>query len=187
MKRSRFSKTTNSASKKSSLVSSIAMLVILAIGITLIAAIFVQNLQLTVQIFFLGQKTVAIPISVVMLTAFGIGGFLAFVFNMIASWRQNMLIRRAVVAAGYAKQQVKTESNKNAKYDDNRNFEGEDQDEEYEDEEDYEDEEYKDEDPDTVPYGDRKTLKSKTTIQTGNPINSQTKVDRPPLDAKYID
>ena len=100
MTRSRFSQTANAVNKKSSGAIAIAQLVILGIVITLLAAIFVQNLQPEVQIFFLGQKTIAIPLSVAMLAAFVGGGFLAFVINAIASWRHNLLIRRAVIASG---------------------------------------------------------------------------------------
>ena len=52
MTRSRFSQTANAVNKKSSGAIAIAQLVILGIVITLLAAIFVQNLQPEVQIFF---------------------------------------------------------------------------------------------------------------------------------------
>jgi uncharacterized integral membrane protein len=144
----------------------------LGLAITLLAAVFVQNLQPAVQIFFLGQKTVEIPLSVAMLVAFVGGGILTFVINAIASWRQNLLIRRAVIASGVGKdtkEQVKAESSQ-AK----EEFVEE---EEEEEEEEYE-EEYEDDDPDTVPYGNRRNLKSKSS--------NQAKRDRPPLDAKFI-
>ena len=174
MTRSRFSQPANAANRKSSGAIAIAQLVILGIVITLLAAIFVQNLQPAVQIFFLGQKTVEIPLSVAMLVAFAGGGILAFVINAIASWRQNLLIRRAVIASGVGKdtkEQVKAESSQTKK-----EFveEEEEYEEEYEDEED----EYEDDDPDTVPYGNRRNLKSKSS--------NQVKRDRPPLDAKCI-
>ncbi len=76
----------------------IIQLVIMAIAITIMAAILVQNLQPLVQIFFLGQKTLPIPLSVAMLVAFGIGGGIALTINAIASWRQNVAIGRAVAA-----------------------------------------------------------------------------------------
>ena len=178
MTRSRFSQTTNATNKRSSGTIAIAQLVILGLAITLLAAIFVQNLQPAVQIFFLGQKTVAIPLSVTMLVAFVGGGILAFVINAIASWQQNLLIRRAVIAAGSAKdikEQVQAE-----KFQNKQEFvEEEEYEEEYEDEEeeDYEEEDYEDDDPDTVPYGNRPNMRSK---------DSQVKRDRPPLDAKFI-
>ena len=177
MTRSRFSQTANAVNKKSSGAIAIAQLVILGIVITLLAAIFVQNLQPAVQIFFLGQKTIAIPLSVAMLAAFVGGGFLAFVINAIASWRHNLLIRRAVIASGSGQEkqeQVKANPSqyKEEFVEDEEEFEEEE--EEYDDEE----EEYEDDDPDTVPYGDRPNMKSKNS--------RQVKRDRPPLDAKFI-
>ncbi len=187
MTRSRFSQTTNSLSKNSSGAILVVKLAILAFTITILAAIFVQNLQPVVQIFFFGQQTLPTPLSVAMLVAFGVGVLIAFVFNAIATWRQNLLIRRAVVAAGYSKEpkeQVRAkkfqskeefveDDYKDKKYDEQEEYD----EEEYDDEE--EEEEYEDDDPDTVPYGDRLNLKSKK--------NNQVKRDRPPLDAKYID
>lgn len=182
MTRSRFSQTANAVNKKSS--GAIAQLVILGIVITLLAAIFVQNLQPAVQIFFLGQKTIAIPLSVAMLAAFVGGGFLAFVINAIVSWRHNLLIRQAVLASGSGKEskeqvkatqsQYKEEFVENDYEDDYEDEEYDDEEEEYEDE----DEEYEDDDPDTVPYGDRPNMKSQNS--------RQVKRDRPPLDAKFI-
>jgi uncharacterized integral membrane protein len=175
MTRSRFSQTANSVNKKSSGAIAIAQLAILGIAITLLAAIFVQNLQPPVQIFFLGQKTIAIPLSVAMLVAFGGGGILAFVINAIASWQQNLLIRRAVIASGAGK--VLKEQGKVEKSPSKQEFvedEEEYEEEEYEDD----DEEYEDDDPDTVPYGNRPNMKSKSS--------SEPKRDRPPLDAKFI-
>jgi uncharacterized integral membrane protein len=171
MTRSRFSQTANSANKKPSGTIAIAQLATLGIAITLLAAIFVQNLQPAIQIFFLGQKTITIPLSVAMLVAFGGGGILAFVINAIASWQQNLLIRRAVIASGASKapkEQVKAE-----KFQPKEEFvedEEEYEEEEYEDD----DEEYADDDPDTVPYGNRPNMKN------------SSKRDRPPLDAKFI-
>ena len=177
MTRSRFSQTANAVNKKSSGAIAVAQLVILGIVITLLAAIFVQNLQPEVQIFFLGQKSIAIPLSVAMLAAFVGGGFLAFVINAIASWRHNLLIRRAVIASGSGQEkqeQVKANPSqyKEEFVEDEEEFEEEE--EEYDDEE----EEYEDDDPDTVPYGDRPNMKSKNS--------RQVKRDRPPLDAKFI-
>lgn len=179
MTRSRFSQTANAVNKKSSGAIAITQLVILGIVITLLAAIFVQNLQPAVQIFFLGQKTIAIPLSVAMLAAFVGGGFLAFVINAIASWRHNLLIRRAVIACGSGQEkqeQVKaTQSQYKEEFvEDEDEFDEEEEEEEYDDEE----EEYEDDDPDTVPYGDRPNMKSKNS--------RQVKRDRPPLDAKFI-
>jgi len=184
MTRSRFSQTANAVNKKSSGAISIAQLVVLGIVITLLAAIFVQNLQPAVQIFFLGQKTIAIPLSVAMLAAFVGGGFLAFVINAIASWRHNLLIRQAVLASGSGKEikeQVKaTQSQYKEEFveddDDDDEEEYEEEEEEYEDDD--QEEEYEDDDPDTVPYGDRPNMKSQNS--------RQVKRDRPPLDAKFI-
>ena len=173
MTRSRFSQTANAANRKSSSAIMILQIVIFCLVITLLAAIFVQNLQPTVQIFFLGQKTVAIPLSVAMLAAFVGGGVLAFVINAIASWRQNVLIRRAVIASGSVanvKEQVKApQPQSKQEFVDDSVYE----DDGYE--EDYEEEEYEDDDPDTVPYGDRQNMKS-----------NKVKRDRPPLDAKFV-
>ncbi|MCA6509854.1 MAG: LapA family protein [Pseudanabaena sp.] len=193
MTRSPFaSKSQTNNSKKNAGTLPIMPLLILGIGITLIAAVIIQNLQPVVQIFFLGQKTIPIPLSMAMLIAFMSGGFIAFVCNAIASWQQNMTIRRAIVAAGYdketQKEQVKSTNSANnypqdkAQSQDNQDLEDdefydEDEDDELEEDEDlYEEEE--DEDPDTVPYGDRKNLKPAKL--------NREKRDRPPLEAKYI-
>ena len=181
MTRSRFSQTANAANKRSSRAIAIVQLVILGIAITILAALFVQNLQPTVQIVFLGQKTIAISLSVAMLVAFVGGGILAFLINAIASWRQNFLIRRAVIAAGYGddpNQQVKAERfQSKEEFVDDRADGAEEYEDDDEDEE-YDEEEYEDNDPDTVPYGDRPNIKSQSF--------DQTKRDRPPLDAKFI-
>jgi hypothetical protein len=142
--------------------------------ITLLAAIFVQNLQPAVQIFFLGQKTIAIPLSVTMLAAFVGGGFLAFVINAIASWRHNLLIRRAVIASGSGQEKQEQVKATQSQYKE----EFVEDEEEFDEEEEEYDEEYEDDDPDTVPYGDRPNMKSKNS--------RQVKRDRPPLDAKFI-
>ena len=204
----------------------IVQLLIMAIAITVIAAIFVQNLQPLVQIFFLGQKTLPIPLSVAMLAAFGIGGIIALTINAIASWRQDIVIRRAVMADRVSddddneevksnpppREQREVKTNVQSFYQDSQNFSQnptqnatsnisqdnnlqedlEDWEEEELEEDDlYEDEEleeyeeleeeeeiYEDEDPDTVPYGDLKKLKS------AKPKGQ--KRDRPPLEARFI-
>ncbi len=179
MTRSRFSQPVNAANKKSSSTIAIVQILILGLAITLLAAVFVQNLQPAVQIFFLGQKTVEIPLSVTMLVAFVGGGILAFVINAIASWRHNLLIRRAVIASGSGKdtkEQVKAEKSQTKEEFVEDDYEEEEYEEE--DEEEDEEEEYEDDDPDTVPYGNRRNLKSKSS--------NQVKRDRPPLDAKFI-
>ena len=177
MTRSRFSQTANAVNKKSSGAIAITQLVILGIVITLLAAIFVQTLQPAVQIFFLGQKSIAIPLSVAMLAAFVGGGFLAFVINAIASWRHNLLIRRAVIASGSGQEKQEQVKSNPSQYKEEfveEEEEFEEEEEEYEEDE----EEYEDDDPDTVPYGDRPNMKSKNS--------RQVKRDRPPLDAKFI-
>jgi uncharacterized integral membrane protein len=153
MTRSRFSQTTNPTNKSSSVANAIAQLAILgiSISITIMAAIFVQNLQPAVQIVLLGQKISPIPLSAAMLGAFIIGGFIAFGFNAIATWRHNLAIRRAL-ANRYGNDQIKTENKVDDEYED----------EEYEDEE-YDDIYKEDEDSDTVPYGDRAPLEAKYT------------------------
>ncbi|MBD2177105.1 LapA family protein [Pseudanabaena sp. FACHB-1998] len=185
------SQSTNSANKKPSSSLPLWQLIILAMVITLLAAIFVQNLQPTVQIIFFGQKILPIPLSVAMLVALVGGGLLALIFNAIANWRQNTAIRRALAVSGYSKndpkEQVKAsnpsinspqkEKVQDFVEDDYEDEEYEDEDEFYEDEE-TDDEEEEDNDPDTVPYGDRKNLKSAKP--------NRDKRDRPPLEAKFI-
>jgi len=176
MTRSRFSQTTNSVSKSSSGAMSIAQLVFLGQAITILAAIFVQNLQPTVQIFFLGQKTLPIPLSWAMLAAFVGGGLLAFVINAIATWRHNQAVRRAVVTAGYGDQQVSKPANYKNETDEDDFYDEDDWDED----DDFDQKDGKNADPDTVPYGDRTNLKDKNN-------NNQLKDNRPPLDAKYVE
>ncbi len=175
MTRSRFSQTPNSANKSSSGAMSIAQLVLLGLAITVLAAIFVQNLQPTVQIFFLGQKTLPIPLSWAMLTALVGGGLLAFVINAIATWRHNQAVRRAVVAAGYGDQQASKPANYKNETDED-DFDDRD---DWDEDDDFDQKNIKNADPDTVPYGDRANLKDKN--------NNQLKDDRPPLDAKYVE
>ena len=160
MTRSRFSQPANSSktpssSKESSSKNSlgaIARLVILGLSITTLAAIFVQNLQPTVQIVLLGQKTLPVPLSIAMFVAFVVGSFLALVINAIGTWQHNLAIRRAVVAAGYGDERIYPE---NIEPENFENREYEDADNEYQ--------EYEDDDPDTVLYGDRPPLDVKYT------------------------
>ncbi len=165
MTRSRFSQPANpsktpssrkEAASKNSL-GAIAQITILGLSITTLATIFVQNLQPAVQIVFLGQKTLPVPLSVAMFVAFVVGSFLAFVINAIATWQHNLAIRRAVVAAGYGDERIYPENTypENIKPQNFDNREYEDADNEYE--------EYEDDDPDTVPYGDRPPLDVKYT------------------------
>jgi len=205
MSRSPFSKTnspTNNSNKninkKASRASGLTLLVqilLLGTAITILAAIFVQNLQPAVQVFFLGQKSIAIPLSVLMFAALALGGILTLVINAIATWRQKNLIRRAVIASTDSKPKPNPASSSNppsATYvddrEDDREYEEDDDDEpddDWEDDEEIDEdfeEEYEDDDPDTVPYGDR--LKNKSNSKSQNP--RQAKRDRPPLDAKFI-
>ena len=188
MTRSRFSKPVNSgknSGRNSTGAFPIVQLLILGVSITILAAIFVQNLQPTVEIIFFGQKTLPIPLSVAMLIALVGGGSLALGFNAIATWQQNLLIRRALVAAG-ADNQPPNPENIPKKTPNNISVEDSEDEDEIDDWEedwdDYDDEEL-DEDPDTVPYGDRAKMKSANTKSTNN---RQVRDQRPPLDAKYI-
>ena len=176
MTRSRFSQTANSVSKSSSGMISIAQLVFLGLAITVLAAIFVQNLQPTVQIFFLGQKTLPIPLSWAMLAALVGVGLLAFVINAIATWRHNQAVRRALVAAGYSDEQASKPANYKSETDEDDFYDDED---DWDEDDDFDQKDSKNADPDTVPYGDRANLKNKNN----NPIKDA----RPPLDAKYVD
>jgi uncharacterized integral membrane protein len=157
---------------------------ILGVSITVLAAIFVQNLQPAVEIVFFGQKTLPIPLSVAMLIALVGGGLLAFGFNAIATWRQNWAIRRAVVAAGTNNKSPNPENTSNDSQN-NISNDAEDEDEIDDWDEDWDDDEDKelDEDPDTVPYGDRAKMKSTNTKSAST---RQVRDQRPPLDAKYI-
>jgi uncharacterized integral membrane protein len=183
MTRSRFSQPVNSG-KNSTGAFPIVQLLVLGVSITVLAAIFVQNLQPAVEIVFFGQKTLPIPLSVAMLIALVGGGSLALGFNAIATWQQNLLIRRALVAAGADNQPPNPENTpkkpqNNISNDDSDDDEIDDWDEDWDDDEDEE----LDEDPDTVPYGDRAEMKSANTKSTSN---RQVRDQRPPLDAKYI-
>ena len=155
MTKSRFPQPANSSKTPSSSKNSlgaIAQLVILGLSITTLAAIFVQNLQPTVQIVLLGQKTLPVPLSIAMFVAFVVGSFLALVINAIGTWQRNLAIRRAVVAAGYGDERIYPENIEPENFD---NREYEDADNKYQ--------EYEDDDPDTVPYGDRPPLDVKYT------------------------
>jgi uncharacterized integral membrane protein len=151
--------------------------------ITGLAAIFVQNLQPTVQLVFLGQMTIAVPLSMTMLAAFTIGGILAFTFNSITSWRQNLLIRRALVEPrgsdipSSPRSTTEPVTQSSSKEYEEEYYE-DDSDEEFEDD----DQDYEEEDPDTLPYGDR--FKKKSSVEPKD--SNQNKGDRPPLNAKYI-
>jgi len=179
MTRSRFSQPVNSG-KISTGAFPILQLLILGLSITVLAAIFVQNLQPAVEIVFFGQKTLPIPLSVAMLVALVGGGLLALGFNAIATWQQNLLIRRALVAAGTDNKLPNPENTPKKPQNNTSVDDSEDEDEIDDWEEDWDDEEDEelDEDPDTVPYGDRAKMKSANTRQVRD--------QRPPLDAKYI-
>jgi uncharacterized integral membrane protein len=171
MNRSRFSQPINNNSRKSSGTMLIWQLSFLSIFIIICAAIFVQNLQPSVQIFLFGQSLSAIPLSVAMFVAFAIGASIASVINAIATHRHHLLIRRAMISESDRPQKTKppTVTYQNAPQDRPKDQKETDQsylDDEYEDddwEDDDENWEDEDDDPDTVPYG-----------------------DRPPLDAKFI-
>jgi uncharacterized integral membrane protein len=185
MTRSRFSQPVNSG-KNSTGAFPILQLLILGVSITVLAAIFVQNLQPAVEIVFFGQKTLPIPLSVAMLIALVGGGSLALGFNAIATWQQNLLIRRALVAAGTNNKPPNPENTPKKPQNNISVDDSEDEDEIDDWEEDWDDDEDEelDEDPDTVPYGDRIKMKSASAKSTRDkPIRDQ----RPPLDAKYID
>ncbi|NUN63618.1 LapA family protein [Pseudanabaena biceps] len=177
MTKSRFSQVNKSPNSSSKGAIAIFQLLFLGLAITALAAIFVQNLQPTVQVVFFGQKTVAIPLSVAMASAAAIGGVLAFTINAIAAWRHNQLIRRAVIAAGFDSPESNPDiaaAKKPREYEDEQEYEELDEEEEFE-------EDYEIDDPDTLPYGDRFKDKSKPKS------NSSAKPsDRPPLDAKFI-
>ncbi len=187
MTRSRFSNPVNSSvnsSKKSPSVLPILQLLILGVSITILAAVFVQNLQPAVEIVFFGQKPLSIPLSVAMLIALVGGGLLALGFNAIATWQQNLAIRRAVVAAGTNNKSSNPENISNNPPNNRSVDEAEDEVDDWEEDWDDDEDEELDEDPDTVPYGDRVKMKSANTKPTSDkPIKDQ----RPPLDAKYID
>ncbi|PZU98802.1 MAG: hypothetical protein DCE90_03060 [Pseudanabaena sp.] len=179
MKESRFSQAKNT-NKNSGL--PIFQLVFMGLVITGLATIFVQNLQPTVQLIFLGQMTVAIPLSVTMLAAFAIGGILAFTFNSITAWRQNLLIRRALadVKVTNSNESIPRSVTQNSS-EDYEEYDEEEADEDFDDDFSDDDQVYE-EDPDTLPYGDR--FKKKSTVEPKDSYDRQG--DRPPLDAKYI-
>jgi uncharacterized integral membrane protein len=175
----------------------IIQLLILGLVITLIALLVVQNLQPLVEIFFLGQKTLPIPLSVTMLSAFVIGGLIAYVVNAIADWQLNKIMRRAAASENRPSSATNAQSqptNKSTEpqnpavshqQDNSQDFIEDDEyyeDDEYDDEDEYyedndlDDLEVLDDDPDTIPYGDRLKYKSKRSPHS----------DRPPLEAKYI-
>lgn len=178
MTKLRFSQVNKSPNSSSKGAIAISQLLFLGFAITALAAIFVQNLQPTVQVVFFGRRTSAIPLSVAMAIAAAIGGVLAFTINAIMAWRQNQLIRRAVIAAGFDSPEPNPDisaTNKSREYEDEQEYEELEEEEEFE--EDLEEEDYEVDDPDTLPYGDRFKDKSKSSPKTS---------DRPPLDAKFI-
>jgi uncharacterized integral membrane protein len=64
----------------------IARLILLAVAITCIAAILLQNLQPLVTVYFLGRSTIPIPLSLAIFTAFLSGAISAAIANSISSW-----------------------------------------------------------------------------------------------------
>ena len=191
MTRSRFSNPVNSSvnssknltRKNSTSTLPIFQLLILGVSITILAAIFVQNLQPAVEIVFFGQKPLAIPLSVAMLIALVGGGLLALGFNAIATWQQNLAIRRAMVASGTSNQPPNSENTPNNPKN-NISDDGEDEIDDWEEDWDDDEDEQLDEDSDTVPYGDRIKMKS---ANAKPPKDKPLRDERPPLDAKYID
>lgn len=61
-------------------------LLILGLAIACGIIFIVQNLQPSVQVYFLKQITLPIPLSLAILTAFGLGGLCALIFNQISFW-----------------------------------------------------------------------------------------------------
>jgi uncharacterized integral membrane protein len=88
-------------------------LILLGGAITFLAAIFIQNLQPLISVFFLGQATTLIPLSLAMLVAFVSGAIAALVINSFANW----LRRRAIASV-------------RAEYEDDDDYEDEDEDDE---------------------------------------------------------
>jgi uncharacterized integral membrane protein len=64
----------------------IVRLILLAIAIVCVAAILLQNLQPLVTVYFLGQATIPIPLSLAILAAFLSGAVAAAIANLIADW-----------------------------------------------------------------------------------------------------
>jgi uncharacterized integral membrane protein len=63
----------------------IAQLIVLTAAISSVAAILLQNLQPLVKVYFLGQSTIPIPLSLTMLAAFLSGALAAAIVNSIAN------------------------------------------------------------------------------------------------------
>lgn len=64
----------------------IARLILVAVAIACVAAIMLQNLQPLVAIYFLGQSTIPIPLSLAILAAFLSGAIAAAIANSVANW-----------------------------------------------------------------------------------------------------
>lgn len=61
-------------------------LLILGLAIACGLIFIIQNLQPPVQIYFLKQITIPIPLGLAILAAFAIGGAAAFITNQISFW-----------------------------------------------------------------------------------------------------
>lgn len=186
----------------------IIQLLILGLVITLIAVLVVQNLQPLVEIFFLGQKTLPIPLSVAMLVAFVSGGLVAYGINAIADWQQNKRMRLAAAiainenrtanaASSPSQSANKSTGNQNSVVADNIQDSSQDFIEDEEDYKDGEDDEYYEdddeyyEDNEDDDIDDQEILEDDPdTLPYGDRFKYQSKrsskSDRPPLEAKYI-
>jgi hypothetical protein len=65
---------------------SLVSLIFGGVAIACILIILFQNLQPLVTVYFLGQFTIPIPLSLAVFGAFLIGGFSAFIINLISFW-----------------------------------------------------------------------------------------------------
>lgn len=65
---------------------SVISLVFWGVAIACTLIIVFQNLQPLVTVYFLGQFTIPIPLSLAVLAAFLIGGLSAFMINLISFW-----------------------------------------------------------------------------------------------------
>jgi uncharacterized integral membrane protein len=87
----------------------ITQLIAVTVAIICIAAILLQNLQPLVTIYFLGQATIPIPLSVAILAAFLCGAIVAAIANSVA----NLLSRSNDAIANSANNFVNPESRSN--------------------------------------------------------------------------
>jgi hypothetical protein len=123
-------------SKRSSVPSNSFPLLGTIFGIVIIffgGVLIFQNWQPLIPLFFLGQKTIAIPISFLMLMAIALGGLAAFLINLLTlNFQENDSIQAKVQSQKVPPQNKSTDASSSNPYPSSKSvYEEDDDDDDY--------------------------------------------------------